>query len=333
MGTVYHVRHMIADRAEAMKVVLPDLRSSPELGERFLREIKIQASLSHPNIASLYTAQRVGNEFLMFMELVEGTSLYDRLREGPIERGEAIHYISQVLAALAYAHERGVIHRDIKPRNILLTRDRVVKLTDFGIATSTSEKQITKTGSVVGSLHYMSPEQVKGGSGDARSDIYSTGVMLYELAVGKLPFDADSDYGIMAAHIHQAPAPPVEVKPNVPAPLSRAILKALEKDPANRFQTAHEFRAALEAGDETRAVAMFDAPQMARAAVNPGVAWDPALLEQVRKEFATYIGPMARILVSSMAKRAQNVDELYQLLAAEIPASADRAKFLGSRRR
>jgi len=213
-----------------------------------------------------------------------------------------------------------------------------VKLTDFGIATSTSEKQITKTGSVVGSLHYMSPEQVKGGSGDARSDIYSTGVMLYELAVGKLPFDADSDYGIMAAHIHQAPAPPVEVKPGLPPPLSRAIMKALEKDPANRFQTANEFRAALEARDETardetKTVAMFEAPQMARAAVNAAGSWDPAFLEQVRKEFATYIGPMARILVSSMAKRAQNVDELYQLLAAEIPTSADRAKFLGSRHR
>src|SRR5204862_5500219 len=120
----------------------------------------IQASLTHPNIASLYTAQRVDNQLLMFMELVEGTSLHDRMTEGSIGLSEALDYIAQVLCALAYAHERGVVHRDIKPRNLLLTSGGVIKLTDFGIATAAGEKHITKTGAAVGSLLYMSPEQV-----------------------------------------------------------------------------------------------------------------------------------------------------------------------------
>jgi serine/threonine protein kinase len=319
MGTVYRVRHAISDRVEAMKVILPNLRDAPELLERFQREIKIQASLSHPNIASLYTAQRHGDQFLMFLEFVEGTSLHDRIEQGPLELSEAVDYIRQVLSALAYAHERGVNHRDVKPRNILITREGVVKLTDFGIATSAAEKNITKTGAAVGSLNYMSPEQVKGGRGDARSDIYSTGVMLYELTVGKRPFDADSDYGIMAAHLHQTPVLPSELRPDLPSSLSRAIMQALEKDPANRFQTANQFREALEtSGSEVR---------------NSGTPWDATVLDKIRREFATYIGPMARILVDRMAKRAHTLDELYRLLAAEIPSDSDRAKFLAARPR
>jgi eukaryotic-like serine/threonine-protein kinase len=333
MGSVYRVRHTISDRAEAMKILLPDLRSAPDLAERFIREIKIQASLSHVNIASFYNAHRFENQLLMFMELVEGNSLHDRLQQGPIDLPEALHYITQVLGALAYAHERGVIHRDIKPRNILLTGERVVKLTDFGIATAAGDKHLTKTGAAIGSLLYMSPEQVKGGHGDARSDLYATAVMLYELVTGRRPFNGESDFAIMAAHVHQTPSPAIEVKPSTPMLLSRAIMKALEKEPGNRFQTAQEFRAVLEivrSGGSTRA--LDPTPTSTKSFDAAAVLWDPALLDKIRKEFATYIGPMARILVERMAKRTQTVDELFGLLAAEIPSEKDRAKFLQWRR-
>jgi serine/threonine-protein kinase len=333
MGTVYRVRHGISDRAEAMKVLLANLRTSPELGERFLREIKIQASLSHPNIASLYTVQRYGDQLLMFMELVEGESLHDRMQRGGIELPEALSYARQILSALGYAHQRGVIHRDVKPRNILLTRNGVVKLTDFGIATSREEKQITRPGVAVGSLLYMSPEQVKGQRGDARSDLYSTGLLLYEITTGQHPVHADSDYAIMAAQLLEVPRPPIELRPTLPPSLSQAIMKALEKDPDKRFQNADDFRAALECRPTqddvpTQVRPVSDAPS---AAVLNSPQWDAAQLESIRKEFAVYIGPMARILVERSSKRARSLDELYELLASEIPSTADRAKFLRSR--
>jgi serine/threonine protein kinase len=318
MGSVYRVRHLISDRAEAMKVLLPDLKNAPDLAERFIREIKIQASLSHPNIASLYTAQRVENQLLMFMELVEGSSLHDRMEQGSMELSEALDYITQVLAALAYAHEKGVIHRDIKPRNLLLTRGGIVKLTDFGIASAAGDKHITKTGAAVGSLLYMSPEQINAGHGDARSDLYGVGVLLYELVTGRRPFDGESEFAIMAAHMHQMPPAPIEVRPDVPVLLSRAIMKALEKDPDRRFQTAQEFRAMIEM-----------TPSQAPAPSS----LDPELLDKIKKEFAIYIGPMARILVDRTSKRVRTIDELYTLLAAEIPSAPDRAKFLASRKR
>src|ERR1035441_7462327 len=142
MGAVYKVRNLITDRLEAMKVLLPDLRQAADLAERFNREIKVQASLVHPNIAALHTALRVENQLLMIMEFVEGFSLAERLRQGPMQVMESMGYTSQVLSALSYAHERGVIHRDIKPANIMVTPSRVVKLMDFGIAASTNSGKL-----------------------------------------------------------------------------------------------------------------------------------------------------------------------------------------------
>ncbi len=337
MGAVYRVRHTISDRDEAMKVLLPNLGNTPEAAERFIREIKIQARLSHPNIAALYTAQRLGDQFLMFMELVEGSSLHDRLSEGPLDLREGLGYIRQVLGALAYAHENGVTHRDIKPRNILLTRDRRVKLTDFGIATSKGDKQITKTGSALGSLLYMSPEQIRGATADKRSDLYSTGIMLYEIAVGRRPIEADSEYGIMAAHLHNVPTPPIELKPDVPPALSRVVMKSLEKDPAHRFQSALEFQTALDALDAPEPPADLttgrkDVTTTSLRAI-AAAPITPESLDKARRDFAVFIGPMARILVDRIAKRAQNVEQLYQLLAGEIPGEEERSKFLASRRK
>jgi eukaryotic-like serine/threonine-protein kinase len=246
MGQVYKVRNLISDRVEAMKVLLPDLVNQPELADRFLREIKVQASLEHPNIAALHTAVRQENQLLMLMEFVEGITLDQKLKDGPLPAAEAVDYIMQVLAALEYAHARGVVHRDIKPANMMLTSGGVVKLMDFGIARSSADHKLTQTGTTVGSLYYMSPEQIQGVTApDARSDLYSVGVSLYELVTGKRPFDGDSQFAIMSAHLQGTPVPPVTVDPRLPQLLNDVILMAVAKDANARFQTAGALRNAL----------------------------------------------------------------------------------------
>jgi serine/threonine protein kinase len=246
MGKVYKVRNVISDRLEAMKVLLPDLVAQADLADRFLREIKVQASLEHPNIASLHTAVRVENQLLMLMEFVDGMTLEQRLKDGPLPVSEAVDYIAQVLSALEFAHQHGVIHRDIKPANMMLTPGGVVKLMDFGIAKASTDQRLTMTGTTMGSLYYMSPEQIQGASNiDARADLYSVGVSLYELTTGKRPFDGDSQFAIMSAHLEKTPIPPVTIDPKLPQALNDAILMSVAKDPAARFQTAAAFRNAL----------------------------------------------------------------------------------------
>ena len=223
MGRVYRVHNVLTDRTEAMKVLLPDLAGRQELAARFQREIKVLASLNHPNIAQLRTAQVVDNQLIMIMEYVEGTTLADRLDKGPVSVSEAVNYIDQVLNALSYAHQQHVIHRDIKPANMMLTPQGVVKLMDFGIARSGDERSLTMTGTTLGSLNYMSPEQVKGEATDARSDLYSVGVSLYELVTGRKPFQAESDYSIMTAHVRDTAKPPIELQPGLPVTLNEII--------------------------------------------------------------------------------------------------------------
>ena len=245
MGRVYKVRNVISERVEAMKVLLPDLAGRQELASRFLREIKILAALNHPHIAALRTAFTLDNQLVMIMEYVEGRTLAACLEQGPIPAVEALDYISQVLDALSYAHGQKVIHRDIKPSNMMLTPQGVVKLMDFGIARSGRDPALTTAGTTMGSLYYMSPEQVRGEVVDYRSDVYSVGVSLYEMVTGQRPFQSDSDVSIMAAHLQQMPKPPIELRPSLPKALSDIIMTAMAKNPAQRFESADVFCDAL----------------------------------------------------------------------------------------
>ena len=245
MGKVYKVKNQISDRIDALKILLPNLADDPELADRFIREIKVLASLNHPNIAGLRTAFRVENQLLMVMEYVEGTTLDERTKAGPIPVPDAINYITQALSALGYAHKQGVIHRDIKPANMMLTRDNVIKLMDFGIAKTKADKKLTQTGTTMGSLFYMSAEQVQGNELDGRSDLYSIGVSLYEMVTGSRPFQGKSDFDIMVAQLQQVPQAPMQMMPDLPKALNDIIMISLEKDPAKRFQTAEAFAAAL----------------------------------------------------------------------------------------
>jgi serine/threonine protein kinase len=245
MGRVYKVRSVISNREEAMKILLPDFASEPELAARFMAEIRTLAGLDHPNITQLRTAFQIQNQFVMVMEYVEGTTLDKLSAQIPLE--QVLDYAMQVLAALSFAHGKGVTHRDIKPANIMITTHGVVKLMDFGIAKSTTDLNLTRPGTTMGSIYYMSPEQVRGGTVDGRTDLYSFGVTLYEMLTGRKPFQAETSYSVLNAQLNEAPTPPAQWNPALPPALSGIVLHAMAKDPAERFQTADEFRNALKA--------------------------------------------------------------------------------------
>jgi serine/threonine protein kinase len=245
MGHVYRARNIISDRTEAMKVLLPDLTADRDVAVRFIAEIRTLAGFDHPNIALLHTAFQMDNQLIMVMEYVEGYTLEQRAKQGPMPIPDVVEYILQALSALGYAHQRNVVHRDIKPANLMITSHGVIKLMDFGIAKSAIDANLTRPGTTIGSLYYMSPEQVRGSTIDARSDLYSTGIVLYELLAGRRPFEADSTYGVLNQQLNTPPQPPIEINPNLPPQLNAIILKALAKDPGERFQTAEEFRTEL----------------------------------------------------------------------------------------
>jgi eukaryotic-like serine/threonine-protein kinase len=294
MGKVYKVRNVISDRVEAMKVLLPDLSSNQSLADRFLREIRLLATLNHPNIASLRTALTYENQLVMIMEFVEGETLANRAARAPLSTADAVNYADQVLSALSYAHKQNIIHRDIKPANMMLTPQGIVKLMDFGIARSVTDGSITSTGTTLGSLNYMPPEQVRGEAADARSDIYSFGVSLYEMLTGQLPFKGDSQYSLMTAHLNDVPPEPITLRGDLPPGLNTIIMMAIAKDPSNRFQSADAVRAALSSipvsqlpASSTTAVTptpkpssgattLVDTPHMARVPTTPAPQRTPA---------------------------------------------------------
>ncbi len=245
MGQVYLVRNLLSDRVEAMKVLLPNMVGQSDLVTRFTREIKVLASLEHPNIAALRTAFTADNQFVMIMEYVEGDTLAHLLEQGRFSTEESLNYVDQVLSALSYAHGKGVIHRDIKPANMMLTPQGTVKLMDFGLARSGNELGLTVTGTTLGSLDYMPPEQVMSQHTDERSDLYSVGVSLYQMVTRQRMFSATSSYSIMQAQVKETPRPPIEIQPTLSKAVSDMIMMAVAKDPAHRFQSADAFRNAL----------------------------------------------------------------------------------------
>jgi len=320
MGVVYRVRNVISEREEAMKVLLPDVRNAPELAGRFMREIKIQARLTHPGIAALYTALSVDHRLIMMLELVEGSSLAERLHQGPLASGEVRDIGCQVLAALGYAHSMGVVHRDIKPANIMISPSGVAKLMDFGIAKAAREQSLTQAGTALGSYAYMSPEQVLGHVTDARSDLYSLGITLYEALAGRHPLSGANEHASVATHLQKAPVPLVDLVPGVAPRFSEIVSKALEKEPRDRFQTAAEFRAALESASPGAGLA--PTPPM-----TPGHL-DPAVLAKVERCLSAALGPIARQMLIKASGRHFSKEALCQNLACEIAAQADRDAFL-----
>src|ERR1700730_793789 len=246
-GVTYKVRNVLLQRLEALRVLPRTFQDDQERVSRFMREAKLHARISHPNIVTFYHATQLDGQLVMTTELVGGTTLAQRLELGPLSPEEAVSCFSQVLSGLAQAHALGVVHRDLTPSNIILTPDGRVKLTGFALDKATTDPKLTQPGTVMGSLDYISPEQVKGLSEvDARTDIYSLGVVLYEAVTGRKPFEEKSQFEVMLAHVNSIPLAPGMVNPQVPAELSDIVLKAMAKHPAARFQTAEEFRQSLE---------------------------------------------------------------------------------------
>ena len=268
-----------------------------------------------------------------------------RRQKGDITLPRLLELATQVLQALTYAHRLGVVHRDIKPANIMIDENGMVKLLDFGIALTDHSAELTQTGYMLGSLNYMSPEQVSGGKATAQSDLYSFGVTLYELLTGTLPFTGASNYEIMVGHMQRMPVPPCQVASQIPIAISDAVMRSLAKDPAHRFATAEEFLHALHLTPSVREqtvgvtlplpspIVPASQPSAGSQQQKPPSAGNiqSLPLEEVSRKLAVYIGPVAKFVVKKLAAQSDDVDYIYREAAKQIGSDTDRAAFLKSK--
>ncbi len=246
MGVVYKAHDTTLDRTVALKVLSPHLFRNKEFLQRFRIEAQAQARLNGPNIVTLHSLFEQSGSLVLVMEYIEGQTLAQRLHnEGRLSVATTVWVFEQALIGVERAHRLGIVHRDLKPSNIFITASHEIKLMDFGVAKILDNKDMTQSGSMIGTLMYISPEQITGKEADFRSDIYTLGVTLFEAVTGRLPFVKHSDYEYMDAHLHEQPPRPSSLQPDIPLELELVILKAINKDPDRRFQSAHEFRSAL----------------------------------------------------------------------------------------
>ena len=245
MADVYLAEDETLGRRVAIKILNERHAADEQFIERFRREAQSAAGLSHPNIVSIYDRGEAEGTYYIAMEYLDGSTLKDLVLErGPLPVDEAVRYAREVLAALRFSHRKGVVHRDIKPHNVMVDDDGRVKVTDFGIARA-GASQMTEAGSIIGTAQYLSPEQARGGYVDHRSDVYSVGVVLYELLTGTVPYTGDTPVEIAMKHLSSVPEPPSVRRPEIPRALDQVVLRALAKDPADRYQTAEEMDAEL----------------------------------------------------------------------------------------
>jgi eukaryotic-like serine/threonine-protein kinase len=246
MADVYLAEDEELGRRIAIKILNDRHASDDQFVERFRREAKNAAGLSHPNIVQIYDRGEAEGTYYIAMEYLEGQTLKEAAAERrPLPVAEAIGFARQILTALRFAHRKGIVHRDIKPHNALIDDDDRVKVTDFGIARAGAASQMTEAGSIIGTAQYLSPEQARGGAVDHRSDLYSVGVVLYELLTGAVPFTGDTPVEIAMKHLSKVPEPPSSKRPDLPGALDQVVLRALAKDPDERYGSAEEMDAEL----------------------------------------------------------------------------------------
>ena len=242
MAMVYKAKDHILNRNVAVKILRDEFTTDQEFIKRFEVEAQSAASITHANIVSVYDVGNEGNLYYIVMELVQGQTLKEIIvgEGGPLPWKWSVNIAIQIASALEVAHKNNIVHRDIKPHNIIITEDGVAKVTDFGIAKAVSNSTITAFGTTIGSVHYFSPEHARGGFTDSKSDIYSLGVVMYEMLTGRVPFDADTPVSVALKHMQEAPIPPIELNEKIPQSVNDIILKAMRKDTNLRYQSAGE---------------------------------------------------------------------------------------------
>ena len=248
MADVYRAHDQLLDRYVAVKILHAQFANDEEFIEKFRREAQGAAKLSHPNIVNIYDVGKEGTKHYIVMEYVAGETLKDRIqREGRLSVAEALRMAREIAEALEHAHANNLVHCDIKPHNILVTEANHIKVADFGIARAVTASTMTYSGTVVGSVHYFSPEQAKGGAISPKSDVYALGVVLYEMLTGAVPFTGETPVSIALKHLQETPLPVRKTDPEIPAMVEAIVLKAMEKDPANRFTSTEMIQAILRA--------------------------------------------------------------------------------------
>ncbi len=300
MSTVYAARRSTDGTIVALKVLREQYATDAEFIERFQREAKAVSELAHPHMVRVFDSGRDGAVHYIAMEYVEGANLKEYIRrEGRLAPDRALQIAAQVCEALEFAHGHGIVHRDIKPQNILLTSDGQVKVTDFGIARALSSVTITQTGTVLGSVQYLSPEQARGGAVSRSADVYALGVVLFEMVTGQLPFDVDTPIAIALAHIHKTPPAPASLVPGLPERVEGIILRALMKAPTDRYRSAGEMR-----GDLVGETDLWRVPPPHRVIeetpatmVLPGAALDEAEAKAAPRSLAITGGIVLAMLV------------------------------------
>ena len=241
MATVYKAKCRVLNRYVAVKILKDEFANDAEFIKRFQVEAQSAASLSHPNIVSIFDVGNDNGMHYIVMELIEGKTRKEIINEkGKLPWRDAVKIAAQIASGLSQAHKNHIIHRDIKPHNIIITKDGVAKVTDFGIAKAVSNSTINAFGSTIGSVHYFSPEHARGGYTDEKSDIYSLGVVLYEMCTGKLPFDAETPVSVAIKHLQEIPKEPIELNKDIPVGLNQIIMKAMQKEVSNRYATADD---------------------------------------------------------------------------------------------